>query len=516
MKMEKIFRHILAAGVLCLAAVPARSADKNDRLVILHTNDTHSRIDPDARNLGGALRRAALIDSVRRAEPNVLLIDAGDAVQGTLYYSLFGGELERRLMNAMAYDIQILGNHEFDNGLESLARQWSQLNADRISTNYDVRATPLDTILRPYTMRTVDGRRIGFLAINLDPDGMISANNSAGVVYLDPIKAANATAWHLRHNERADMVVAVTHIGYKSSHGPGDLDLARASEDIDIIIGGHSHTLIDPAVADSSAWLVPNADGRPVLVAQTGALGQRVGRIEIDLATMKPAYSLLTVDSRLDSRVDPAIKSIVEPYRAAVDSLMAIAIITADEPIVKADGALVNLISDLVKQSAERLTGAPVDLALMNKGGIRCDMAAGSVTRGRIMEMLPFNNFVTVISLPGRKLAEAFDVMASRGGDGVSAEATAEFDPATGRCTSITVGGKPLDPDSIYTVATIDYLANGGDYMTPLKEATVLKQSDETLYNDIIALLETINADGRALRPDRTRRMRPATSTESK
>ena len=128
--------------------------------IILHTNDTHSRIDPDASGRGGVLRRRGVIDSVRNAEANVLLVDVSDAVQGTLYYSLFGGEVERKMMNALGYDIQILGNHEFDNGMEALAREWGQLKASRLTTNYDLTDTPLDSMFKPYEIRTVGDRRI--------------------------------------------------------------------------------------------------------------------------------------------------------------------------------------------------------------------------------------------------------------------------------------------------------------------------------------------------------------------
>lgn len=151
-----------------------------DQLVILHTNDTHSQLDPTDKNLGGILRRKALVDSVRSAEPEMLLIDCGDAVQGTLYYTLYKGEAERVMMNNLGYDIQILGNHEFDNGMEELAREWSQLNAEKLTSNYDLRGTALDSIFKPYTTHTFGNRKIGFMAINLDPKGMIADHQCRG------------------------------------------------------------------------------------------------------------------------------------------------------------------------------------------------------------------------------------------------------------------------------------------------------------------------------------------------
>ena len=261
----ELIKRFITAGLLTAMSAGGMCADN---LVILHTNDTHSQIDPNDKDQGGILRRKVLIDSVRSAEPNVLLIDAGDAVQGTLYFTLYGGEVERKMMNALGYDIQILGNHEFDNGVESLAEQWSGLTAEKITSNYDLRGTALEDIFKPYTVRRYGDKTVGILGINLDPAGMIASDKSEGVVYLDGIKAANSMAWYLKNVEHADVVVAVTHVGYDSDNPPtpSDVDLARASDDIDIIVGGHSHTLIDPRSASAPQYMVPNASGDSVLV----------------------------------------------------------------------------------------------------------------------------------------------------------------------------------------------------------------------------------------------------------
>lgn len=480
--MKKLF----CAAAMALSLAVASADEPAGHLVILHTNDTHSRIDPMDNGRGGLLRRKVVIDSVRAAEPEVLLIDAGDAVQGTLYFSLFGGEVERKLMNALGYDIQILGNHEFDNGMESLARQWSQLNAEKLSTNYDVRGSKLEGILKPYTVREVGGRKIGFLAINLDPDGMISAANSRGVAYLDGIKAANAMAWYLRNIEHCDLVIAISHIGYAVAPGYVDLDLARASEDIDIIIGGHSHTLVDPANPAGPSSKVANADGDSILVAQAGALGAWVGKIDIDLADLTTDYSVIAIDGRLDDRIDPSTAAILEPYRHDVDSILTLKVGYAATPLVKEDWGLINFVTDFVGHRGGELTDRKIDLALMNRGGIRCDMPKGSVTQGLLMQMLPFDNRVVVIELSGRDLLEAFDVMASRGGDGVSGNVRAEFDSETRKCTDVRIDGRPIDPDKIYTVATIDYLALGGDFLRSLKNGKEIARSNRILYDDFI------------------------------
>ena len=266
-----MLRHGIIGICLSLACVTA-FADSG-RLVILHTNDTHSQIDPDDKDgLGGAGRRKVVVDSVRAAEENVLLIDAGDVVQGTLYFNLFGGEVENRMMNLLGYDMRILGNHEFDNGSEALAQMLTDPEAELLATNYDLSAGPLADKFKKYSIREIEGRRIGFIAINLAPKGMISEGNYDGVAYLDAIEAANASAWWLKHIEGCDMVVAITHIGYDPSMPPGDKTLASESSDIDIIIGGHSHDLIDP-LTDKYEWRVKNRNGRDVLVTQAGKSG---------------------------------------------------------------------------------------------------------------------------------------------------------------------------------------------------------------------------------------------------
>ena len=192
---------MMAALMVGTAATMTTEAIYGEKVVILHTNDTHSQIDPNDKGMGGILRRKVLVDSVRSSRSNVLLVDAGDAVQGTLYFSLYGGEVEQKMMNELGYDIQILGNHEFDNGLDELARMYAPVKATKLTTNYDLRGTVLENMFEPYTIRQIGDKKVGFLAINIDPKGMIADKNAVGVKYLDGIEAANATAWHLKHNE---------------------------------------------------------------------------------------------------------------------------------------------------------------------------------------------------------------------------------------------------------------------------------------------------------------------------
>lgn len=179
--MKSRIQQAILLLTLCLSLTCCKpSADDSDHLVILHTNDTHSSIDPDRHDNGGIARRKVVIDSVRNARTNVMLVDAGDAVQGSLYFTIFGGEVERALMNELGYDIRILGNHEFDRGMDKLAKEWGQVTADRLSTNYDLTGSTLQGLFVPSVIKEVAGHKIGFIGLNLNPIGIISADNCQG------------------------------------------------------------------------------------------------------------------------------------------------------------------------------------------------------------------------------------------------------------------------------------------------------------------------------------------------
>lgn len=464
--------------------VPESDTPASRRLILLHTNDTHSQIDPDIDGLGGVARRKVLIDSIRSAEPNTILIDAGDAVQGTLFFTLFHGAVEDSLMNLLDYDIQILGNHEFDNGLEELAARWKKIGATKLTTNYDLTGAPaLDSIFSPFVIKSFGDKRVGFIALNLDPKGMIVDANAKGVTYLDPVEAANATAWHLRHNERVDYVVAITHIGYSNAYLANDLDLARRSKNIDVIIGGHSHTSINSADPKAPLHRVANAAGDTVLIAQNGKGGATLGEVTIDFETSRATSRLIPVDARLDPQVDGTVEALLLPFRSDVDSITAIKITESPVTFPHRSIAQINLVADIVEAEGSDMIGEPVDLAFMNRGGIRCAIPEGIISRGLIMQMLPFDNRIVIMKIKGSDLVDAFDAMAMRGGDGVSHGVRATFDAATHKCTSVTVNGEPIDPERTYTLATIDYLAGGGDYMAPLTRGTTVLCDRRVLFD---------------------------------
>lgn len=500
-------RRYIAAAV-AMAVTASVWAVPDNKLVIMHTNDTHSQIDPGSDNLGGVARRKTLIDSIRNVNPNTMLVDAGDIVQGTLFFTLYGGEVENKLADLLGYDLRILGNHEFDNGAEQLAEKIKDTKSTWLATNYDMRGTELGKKFIPYTVKEVGGRRIGFMGLNLDPKGLISEGNYNGVKYLDLYKAANSTARHLKHNEGVDLVVALTHIGYApTGTGTSDLELAGKSEDIDIIIGGHSHTVVGP-VPGGKPWKIPNAVGDTILVTQTGKSGRNLGVVTIDLDSLTSTYNLIPVTKRLDAVPQPEAEAMIAPYRKGVDSLMTVPIGRSAMEFPAGSPAILNLVADYIGRRGSELIGRPVDFALTNKGGIRTGLPKGKISEGQVINMLPFNNRVEVLEIKGADLARNFDVMALTGGNGLSKEVEATYDPKTKKATSIIIDGKPLDPEKTYTVATIDYLANGGDYMEPLTKGKVIAASPAILSKDVVRWLRT-DMKGKKLSAPNADRMHP-------
>lgn len=481
-------RYILPFAILVASTfLPDASAE---RIVIIHTNDTHSQIDPDYDNLGGVIRRKVLIDSIRTAEHNTLLIDAGDVVQGTVYFNLYGGEVEGKVMNALGYDYAILGNHEFDNGMDALAGYLSGINAKFISTNYDAAGTPVAPYLAPYSIVDIAGKRIGLIGINVDPDGIIDAARCEGIKFLDLYKAANSTAWHLKHNDKVDYVVAITHIGYSYDDMPDDIELVENGANIDIVIGGHSHTRVTPGTNESSRY---DTERQPVLIAQTGSSGKYLGVITIDTDRNQVKSDLIRVDKRLDSKADPDLTALIAPYRHGVDSVKRIIIGKSRIESDRYGDVLLNFVSDFVaSRGRELVDDGRIDFAIANRGGIRNGISKGNITQGNIIEMLPFANHVKVLDISGHDLLDMLQINIEKKRVGFSDEVRVLTNPDGTQLVAAMIDGSPVDPDATYRIATIDYLANGGDYMTPLKKGKAVGMSDKLLWEDMIDYIKTL------------------------
>ena len=293
---------VSALAMLCSGAAFAKEAPQAHKAVelsILHINDHHSYLEPhEARiNLNGQQTKVDIggfsavngkLYELRKKYKNPLVLHAGDAITGTLYFTLFGGSADAAVMNAGNFHYFTLGNHEFDAGMTKLAQLIKNSTADFISSNYDVSHTPLHGTLQPWVIKKVGKYKIGFLALNVNPDNLVPSESCKGVIFHDPIQAANETAALLKQ-KGADIVVAVSHLGYTAQDKKDvtDPQIAAASSDIDIIIGGHSHTVINPDSIDNNPlstlqYQVKNKDGKNVLIAQTGMSGAYLGCITIE------------------------------------------------------------------------------------------------------------------------------------------------------------------------------------------------------------------------------------------
>lgn len=286
MKRREFLKGSISSGLLLSAGGLSLSSFNtlgSKHLTVLHTNDVHSYIDPFPAdhpknpNMGGVARRATLIEKIRTENPNVLLLDAGDIFQGTPYFNYYGGELEFKLMSMMKYDLATIGNHDFDNGIDGLYGQLPNATFEFVSANYDFKNTVLDGHVKPYKVFNKNGIKVGVFGLGVELEGLVDKRNYKETVYHDPVSVAQEMSRVLKHEKKCDLVICLSHIGYQYKNEPDkicDTKLATLTKDIDLIIGGHTHTFLDKPT------ILKNSDGKDVLVNQVGCYGINLGRID--------------------------------------------------------------------------------------------------------------------------------------------------------------------------------------------------------------------------------------------
>lgn len=285
---------IAGGGLVSLQAIPfssyALAKDEATKITILHTNDVHSHIepfpinDPKYPNLGGAARRAALIQKIRAEEKNILLLDAGDVFQGTPYFNKYGGEIDFKLMSLMQYDAATIGNHDFDNGIEGFKNMLPHANFPFINANYNFENTILKGEIIPHKIFIKDNIKIGVFGVGVELDGLVSKNLYKETIYNDPITIANQKASFLKKEEHCDIVVCLSHLGYEyKSNKVSDIVLAKETSNIDLIIGGHTHTFLTQPTE------IKNNVKKRVLINQVGWAGINLGRIDFYVTSNKSA-----------------------------------------------------------------------------------------------------------------------------------------------------------------------------------------------------------------------------------
>ena len=271
--MKRIYISLLLSFIVC--------ASSAQNLTILHLNDTHSHIDPErsGKNVGqgGVIEQAAFIDSVRVADgrKNVLLLHAGDFSQGSSYFTELHGDIEVDVINAMQYDAVTLGNHEFDNGMDELARRIRNLDVPVVCANYDFTGSPIDGLVKPYVVLKKAGKRIGVIGLLTDVSTVVDRSVADKMKYFDPIETSNRYSEYLKKEKKCDLIICLTHLGY--DHGEHtDCEIAPLLRNVDIIIGGHSHTRLDDYTS------VKDLDGKDVVIVSDGSWGLEIGQLSVE------------------------------------------------------------------------------------------------------------------------------------------------------------------------------------------------------------------------------------------
>ncbi len=484
-------------------------------LRILHTNDHHAHLEPvkyGDRLLGGIARRRTLIDQIRaenktNQEP-LLLLDAGDIFQGTLYFNQYLGQADLDFYNALAYDAGTIGNHEFDRGQQVLADFIAKAKFPIISANIDIAPeSPLYGKVRPWHVLDMKGEKIGVFGLTT-PDTAILANVGDGVKFTDPIAAAQTSISALKQ-QGINKIIALTHIGFEN-----DVTLARKVPDIDIIIGGHSHTSIGniPNANHPYPLVEKNGTKEPVLVVTDWEWGKYLGDLSVSFDRTGKLIAWAGKPHAIDESIKPnqefvdKLKAYAAPIEALRQKIIGKSLVALDGDRVKlrtSETALGNLIADaiLAKTKIDQ-----VQVALINAGGIRNGFPLGNITMGNVLEVLPFGNTITRVELTGKQLQETLESgvsMAEQGEGRFPQVAGIRFVwnaklPVGKRVTKVEVKDvsgnfQLLNPKAIYKVATNNFLASGGDGYRVFAEGKNLLETGY-LLSDAIAEYITANS----------------------
>lgn len=470
--------------------------DEPKEFVILFTNDFHSQIEPLSKeetynaDRGGIKRIKALVDSVRNAEPAVLLADAGDFVQGTYYFSLLNGVVESVIMKELKYDVRTIGNHEFDKKMIGLGQMLALNNVPVVASNYDFTQTSLSDRVENSILIDAGNTKVGFIGLNVKLANLVDPTACEGVEWQNAINVADAEAKKLRE-QGADIVIALSHLGYeKTNETYYDRGIAMNTRHIDMIIGGHSHTFLN------QADYVTDMDGDKVPVVQTGSKGICLGyaKIKIDNSG-KPSftYRLIPVKNHLDQKLDPIFSDLIDSYAKDVKKEMEKVIGYCPNAIRKGtpESPLNNLTGDALVWMAEEYYGIKADVSIYNNGGIRAEISEGDLTVGDVYAVYPFDNVLSIANLKGSDLKELFEYVASN--QGLPVNSGVKIVISNKKVKSVTVDGKAIDNNKIYTVATIDYLMNLGRY--GLQNATNRRDAGEIIRDYFVGYFRHIAAE---------------------
>ena len=501
--MKKILFLAALALVLLLPltaeGVQEPRSEGNWALTILHTNDVHSHLDADYKGRYGAAKIAWTADRVREVFSNVLLLDAGDYVMGTVYYTVFEGAADRDVMNMMDYDAMTLGNHEFDKGNAGMLKFIEGLDTPIVNSNIDFSSYPeVEGHIQPYFIRHMDGRNVGIVGATL-PETPTISSPEAEVEFLDVVRSVQPVVDELE-KQGIDIIILLSHNGYSS-----DLETAAALDGVDVIVGGHSHTSLlgndYPAVAES-------ASGEPVLVVQAGEYNKYLGNLTVIFDEQGLPVSWWGAPVMMTPSVpqDPEIQAYVKAKNVELAPFTGKVLGSVKTELVRSrtsESNIGNLITDAM---LDYVKDQGIQVALTNAGGVRADVGTGDLTMQKLMEVLPFGNLVATFEIRGSDLRQAFEHGLTQVEEGAGrflqmSGAKIVWDPSKepfdystqtgGRITEVYIadgrgGWEALDPDRTYKVAANNYIRGGGDDFQVLKEKAINPYDAGPLDLDVV------------------------------
>jgi 5'-nucleotidase / UDP-sugar diphosphatase len=508
----------LLAASLALGALSVRAQGSEYTLTIMHTSENHGHWEPFTQTIsvGGIARRATLVKQIRSEGVNALLLDAGDVSQGTLYFVQHRMAEGAQFYNALGYDAVAIGNHEFDLGPKTFAENWvANAKFSIVSTDLDFSSDPLlDGKIPPYVIKTVGGEKIGLLGFTTD-DVVFNSSMGPSIRLKPRIDAAKAAIAELQQ-QGVNKIIALSHLGY-----PEDRKLAAAIDGIDVIVSGHTFTLLgDPAKLDKSLGVpegpyptaVTSPGGKPVLIVHAYQWGELLGRLNVTFDSegvpVRWGGDPVLVDNSVTEDADVAAlqRKLAEPLTILHQSVIGKSDVDLDGStrVVRGEeSALGDLIADAM---LEATASDQTQVAMMNGGGIRSSIKAGDITVGNVLEVLPFGNRLVQMNIKGADLLAALENGVSQVSQGAGrfpqvAGLRFTFDPAkpAGQRVrnvgigSVSYGFAALDPNATYRLVTNDFMAGGGDGYEVLKTGTNVRGGDIPLDS---ALLDYIKAHG--------------------
>lgn len=492
---------VLTAALLGSAATAAPLT-----VTILHTDDLHAHLDPvkiGEGTYGGYARQTALIRKHAAEDINPLILSSGDTFQGTLYYNVYQGLADVLFMNLQGYQAMAVGNHEFDNGPEALARFAQKARFPLLAANLDVSAEPLlRDLIKPSVVLTVGGEKVGVVGA-VTPDLPLISSPGDNVRLLDLTASLKGSVRALQ-DQGINKIILLSHLGY-----PLEQEVAKTVPGLDVIVGAHTHTLLGtfdnkdfPASEGPYPTVVPNPDGNRTLLVAAWEWGKLLGRLKVTFndAGAVESFEGNPIVVSADLPEDPTAKRMVETLSVPIANLrrQVIGTTTAGlngnrEIVRKRESGMANVLADAALAAGQR---AGAVMAFVNGGGVRSSIDAGPITFEEAITVQPFGNTLTILDLTGAEIKRALEHGVATWSENkgqflhVSRGVSYTFDlsrPAGGRVTAVTLNGQPLDDAKTYTVAMNTFIAGGGDGFDVFKNAKGRRLDTGTLDIDILA-----------------------------